>query len=494
MRIRESARVMVSRCSAEVLSGRYRLDGLLGSGGAADVHRGFDLRLRRPVAVKVFRPDTGADLGDDGHSEAVILARLHHPGLVTAYDAGRHNGRVFLVMQLIEGSTLKNRIARVPLSPAETAELGVGLAGALAHAHDEGIVHRDVKPSNILLDASHRPYLTDFGISRLLDATTRTATGTLTGTAAYLSPEQVLGRPVGRPADIYALGLVLLECLTGRLEYDGGPLEAAIARLHRRPALPQYVPVQLADVLRSMTDLDELNRPTAHDCARILAGLAETSCPAATGPAAYSTSLVADHGPSETADRTHRNVLPGREQTAPRPAPARRRPLVAGATVALAAVMATAFAVTDDSAPRGEDRSAPRVTSAPTEEAGTSHVGAGPSETATTPAPAQPSDRGVSVGTSPDDIRGGEIPSASHGPNRQSAVDAATHGSPATTAPTALPPATDSPTAAPKDSAAPPTQRRPPGHAKKAEKAEKAERKATKRAQETMAEEPAAER
>jgi hypothetical protein len=487
MRIRESARVMVSRCSAEVLSGRYRLDGLLGSGGAADVHRGFDLRLRRPVAVKVFRPDTGADLGDDVHSEAVILARLHHPGLVTAYDAGRHNGRVFLVMQLIEGSTLKNRIAVAPLSPAETAELGAGLAEALAHAHEEGIVHRDVKPSNILLDASHRPYLTDFGISRLLDATTRTATGTLTGTAAYLSPEQVLGRPVGRPADIYALGLVLLECLTGRLEYDGGPLEAAIARLHRRPALPQHLPVRLADVLRNMTDLDELNRPTAHDCARILAGVAETSLPAATGPVAHSTSLVADHGPSQTADRTHRNVLPGREQTAPRPTPARRRPLVAGATVALAAVMATAFAVTDDSAPQGEDRSAPKVTSGPTAEAGAPR-GAGPSETATTPAPAQPSDRGASVGTSPDDTPGDEIPPASHGPHRQSAVDAAApHGSPATTAP-ATPPATDSPTAAPKDSGAPQTQRRPPGHAKKAEKAERA----TKKAQETTAEETTA--
>ncbi|MFJ9200634.1 serine/threonine-protein kinase [Streptomyces flaveolus] len=496
---------MVSRCSAEVLSGRYRLDGLLGSGGAADVHRGFDLRLRRPVAVKVFRPDTGADIEDDVHGEAVILARLHHPGLVTAYDAGRHNGRVFLVMQLIEGSTLKNRINTAPLSPAETAGLGAGLAQALAHAHDEGIVHRDVKPSNILLDASHRPYLTDFGISRLLDATTRTATGTLTGTAAYLSPEQVLGRPVGRPADIYALGLVLLECLTGRLEYDGGPLEAAIARLHRRPVLPQHLPDQLADVLRNMTDLDELNRPTAHDCAHVLAGLAETSPPAGTGPAAHSTSLVADHGPSQTADRTHRNEVPGREQTAPRPAPVRRRPLVAGATVALAAVMATAFAVTDDSGSQGEDRSAPKVTSTPTGEAGPPR-GAGQSETATTPAPAQPSDRSAfagtapdrsasvgtapvgsaPAGTAPDDTPGDGIPSTSHGPTRRSAVDAATHGSAATTAPT-TPRATDSPAAETKDSAAPRTPHSPPGQAKKAEKA-------TKKAQETTAEEATAER
>ncbi|WP_055693661.1 serine/threonine-protein kinase, partial [Streptomyces prasinopilosus] len=373
---------MASRCSAEVLSGRYRLDGLLGSGGAADVHRGFDLRLRRPVAVKVFRPDTGLGIEGDSHHEAVILARLHHPGLVTAYDAGQHDGRVFLVMQLIEGSTLRNHIAEGPLSPRATATLGVDLAHALTHAHEAGIVHRDVKPSNILLDASHRPYLSDFGISRLLDATTRTATGTLLGTAAYLSPEQVLGRPVGRPADVYALGLVLLECLTGRLEYDGGPLEAAIARLHRRPVLPPWLPEQLAALLRDMTALEEQDRPTARDCARTLAVLAETARPEA-GPPAHATSLVAGPGPSRAADRTHGNPLPGKgrvpdkHQAAPPTAPTRGRALVAGVTVALAAVMATAFAVTDDSVPPGDDRSATRPTHAPTGDTPTGDTPAG---------------------------------------------------------------------------------------------------------------------
>lgn len=168
---------------------------------------------------------------------------------------------------------------------------------------------------------------------------------------------------------------------------------------------------------------------------------------------------------------------------------------MAGATVALAAVMATAFAVTDDSASQGEDRSAPKVTSTPTGEAGPPR-GAGQSETATTPAPAQPSDRSASVGTAPvrsasagtapDDQPGDGIPSASHGPTRRSAVDAATHGSAATTAPT-TPRATDSPAAATKDSAAPRTPHSPPGQAKKAEKA-------TKKAQETTAEEATAER
>ena len=308
MRLRESALAMASRCSAEILAGRYRLDARIGSGGAADVYRGFDLRMRRAVAVKVFRPGTGVESEESSESEAVILARLQHPGLVTAYDAGRHDGRAYLVMQLIEGSTLKARIAEGALPCKEAAALGADLARALAHAHEAGIVHRDVKPSNILLDLSGRPYLTDFGISRLLDATTRTATGTLVGTAAYLAPEQVLGRPVGRPADVYALGLVLLECLTGRLEYDGGPLEAAIARLHREPVLPGALPSELADLLRDMTALDEQSRPSAPDCARTLAALADMTVSAPDGPtaptvsAADATALVRSRNPAHDDD------------------------------------------------------------------------------------------------------------------------------------------------------------------------------------------------
>ncbi|MGW5656918.1 protein kinase domain-containing protein [Streptomyces humi] len=268
---------------ARILGGRYRLDALIGSGGAANVHRGFDLRLRRAVAVKLFRAGTGLGTEEDFRSEATILARLAHPGLVTAYDAGTHDGDAYLVMELIDGPTLRTRIAEGPMPCEAVAALGAHLGDALAHAHEAGIVHRDVKPSNIILDASGRPHLTDFGISRLLDATTRTATGTLTGTAAYLSPEQVLGQPVGRPADVFALGLVLLESLTGRLEYDGGPLESAIARLHRPPTLPDFLPASFAALLRDMTAQDQQTRPTARDCAEALRQLAGTS----TEPAAF---------------------------------------------------------------------------------------------------------------------------------------------------------------------------------------------------------------
>ncbi|MGW0494662.1 protein kinase domain-containing protein [Streptomyces sp. NPDC003007] len=348
MRWRDAREARAFRGCARILAGRYRLDALIGSGGAADVYRGLDLRLRRPVAVKVFRAGTGFDTEEAFHGEAVILARLQHPGLVTAFDAGRHDGDAFLVMQLIDGQTLKSRIAEGPLSCEAAAALGAALADALAHAHEADIVHRDVKPSNIILDSSGRPHLTDFGISRLLDATTRTATGTLTGTAAYLSPEQVLGRPVGRPADLYALGLVLLECVTGRLEYDGGPLEAAIARLHRRPVLPDFLSDGFAALLRDMASLEEQDRPTARDCARALTRLAETSTVPSSASVARPVLSAVPAAVADREDRTHRSSPPaGKAEGAPRPALIRSRIRTRGAAAALVAVIAGGLVVTD---------------------------------------------------------------------------------------------------------------------------------------------------
>ncbi|QGV82012.1 serine/threonine-protein kinase [Streptomyces ficellus] len=259
------------RLTAQVVAGRYRLDDLLGRGGAADVYEGLDLRLRRPVAVKVFRPDGEAGTEDHFDSEGRLLARLQHPGLITVYDSGREDGTPYLVMELIRGTTLRRRIAASPLTPTEACRIGSALASALAHVHAAGVVHRDVKPANILLDETDVPHLTDFGISRLLDTTARTVTGALVGTAAYMSPEQVLGKGAGPAADIYSLGLVLLESMKGELEYDGAPLEAAIARLHRPPVLPPGLPAPLAELLEAMTEVDEHRRPDARTCARALA-------------------------------------------------------------------------------------------------------------------------------------------------------------------------------------------------------------------------------
>ncbi|UUS29470.1 MULTISPECIES: serine/threonine-protein kinase [Streptomyces] len=261
------------RLTAHVVAGRYRLDDLLGRGGAADVYEGLDLRLRRPIAVKVFRPESAVQTEERFDHEGRLLARLEHPGLVTVYDSGQEDGQPYLVMQLIKGTTLRRRIATAPLTPGEAGRTGAALASVLAHVHAAGVVHRDVKPSNILLDGAGAPHLTDFGISRLLDTTAHTSTGTLVGTAAYMAPEQVLGQGAGPAADVYSLGLVLLESLKGELEYAGAPMEAAIARLHRPPVIPADLPRDLVALLEAMTDPDENSRPDADACSRALAAV-----------------------------------------------------------------------------------------------------------------------------------------------------------------------------------------------------------------------------
>lgn len=428
MRLRQSA-LAPFRCSTQVLGGRYRLDGVIGSGGAGDVHRGFDLRLRRPVAVKVFRDGTGDDREGGFHNEAVILARLRHPGLVTVYDAGRHDGRAYLVMELIDGPTLKARIAAGPQAPGETAALGADLARALAHAHGAGIVHRDVKPSNIILDASDRPHLTDFGISRLLDATTRTTAGTLVGTAAYLAPEQVLGRSVGPSADVYALGLVLLECVTSRLEYDGAPLEAAIARLHRRPELPDSLPQEFAALLGDMTALDAQARPSADDCVRTLAALAaqaESNGPRPVPPPADVTSLVPEQIPAWEADPTHPHASHTAGTAAPKAAPARGRHLVAGTAAALAAVVAATVGMSDGPA----HHAAPRAVSSPSAKSDAPGTSAPGREAGSVPA--TPSAREVPAGELHDPTPRQAVGSAPAVPSREPAAGTDAHG---TTAP-----------------------------------------------------------
>ncbi|CAL9593822.1 protein kinase domain-containing protein [Streptomyces sp. enrichment culture] len=288
-----------NRLTAHVVAGRYRLDDLLGRGGAADVYEGLDLRLRRPVAVKVFRPDGAADTEERFDGEGRLLARLQHPGLVTVYDCGRDDGTPYLVMELVKGTTLRRRIAAAPLPPAEACRIGAALASALAHVHEAGVVHRDVKPANILLDEAGAPHLTDFGISRTLGATAQTVPGALIGTAAYIAPEQVRGRGAGPAADIYSLGLVLLESIKGELEYPGAPLEAAVARLHRSPAIPPGIPAALAALLEAMTDADESRRPDATACGRALAALASQDL---AGGATAPTGTSAPAGTSASAD------------------------------------------------------------------------------------------------------------------------------------------------------------------------------------------------
>ncbi|WP_432113873.1 serine/threonine-protein kinase [Streptomyces sp. S1] len=277
------------RLTAHAVAGRYRLDGLLGSGGASEVYEALDLRLRRPVAVKIFRPGGEGRTEERFDDEGRLLARMRHPGLVTLYDSGREEGRPYLVMQLVRGTTLRRRIAATPLTPRETARTGAALASALAHVHAAGVVHRDVKPSNVLLDGEGSPYLTDFGISRPFDPAARVETGPVVGTAAYMAPEQALGRGAGPAADVYSLGLVLLESLKGELEYAGAPLESALARLHRPPVIPPGLPPALAELVAAMTDPNEGGRPDADACFRVLTAVPDEVA----APAPASTSVPA---------------------------------------------------------------------------------------------------------------------------------------------------------------------------------------------------------
>jgi serine/threonine protein kinase len=259
-----------------LLDGRYRLGALLGVGGVAEVYRAIDERLHRGVAVKLFRGDVADEL--QRHEEEMrTLARLNHESLVTVFDAGTDDqgGQPYLVMALVEGSTLADQLRSGPLPPQRTAEIGADIAGALSYIHGLGLIHRDVKPANVLISNAGRVFLADFGIARLVGAAHLTQAGDILGTPSFFAPEQVSGEPVGPPADVYALGLVLLECLTGKREYDGTSLEVAMARLNRQPQIPASLPPAWRDVLAGMTSRQPEARLSASQAAERLRRIAD---------------------------------------------------------------------------------------------------------------------------------------------------------------------------------------------------------------------------
>ena len=197
---------------------------------------------------------------------------------MSVYDIGTDDEQPFLVMELVEGETLADLIRRGPLAPAQVASLGGQLADSLQAIHDAGVIHRDIKPANVLVcgsddGAALRTKLTDFGIARLVDGTRLTSTGLLIGTVQYLSPEQTVGGTVSLPSDVYALGLVLLECLTGRAAFPGVGIETAVVRLSRQPEIPAELGPRWADVLGAMTVREPEQRPTAGEVASLLSAL-----------------------------------------------------------------------------------------------------------------------------------------------------------------------------------------------------------------------------
>ncbi|MCJ1709336.1 serine/threonine-protein kinase [Microbacterium sp. VKM Ac-2923] len=293
----------------DLFDGRYRLGRLLGRGGYAAVHEAVDTSLERTVALKIIDGD-GADPTDVGRvrSEIRLLASLSHPSLVTLYDAKLDAHPAYLVMELISGPVLSDRLARGPLPGPEAARIGREIAEAFAVIHARGIVHRDVKPSNILIrPAGHagetpRATLADFGIAALVGATRVTRADTVIGTAAYLSPEQARGMPAAPASDVYALGLVLLEALTGFRPFGSRtPHEALAARLVSSPEIPVHIPPAWREVLQRMTALEPAERPDAAGvivAMRTVAGAsvtaASTAAPTAVLPHATDATGVGD--------------------------------------------------------------------------------------------------------------------------------------------------------------------------------------------------------
>jgi eukaryotic-like serine/threonine-protein kinase len=256
--------------TGEVIAGRYELEELIGSGGMSTVYRAHDSLLERKVALKILHQQFSDDeeYVERFRREARAVAQLAHPNIVTVIDRGEEAGRQFIVFEYVDGDDLKELIDKVgPLPIDQVVELGCEIAAALAFAHERGIVHRDVKPQNVLLSEG-RAKVTDFGIARSLDVEHGvTQTGTVLGTSNYIAPEQASGQPIDDRSDVYSFGVVLFELLTGRVPFEGESFvavalqhinEPAPSVLERRPDTPP----RLARLVDSMLQKDHDARPS----------------------------------------------------------------------------------------------------------------------------------------------------------------------------------------------------------------------------------------
>jgi hypothetical protein len=299
-----------------LISERYRLDEKIGSGGMSSVYRAFDPTLERWVAIKLMHRDISHDPDqlERFRREARAVARLNHPHIVTVIDAGEDDGAPYIVFEYVEGETLKDRIrrmGRLPVSEAVAYAIEIGRALECAHMHR--LVHRDVKPQNVLIDPDGRAKVTDFGIARSLEAQGLTATGRVLGTTDYVSPEQALGHEVTGQSDIYSLGIVLYEMLTGETPFKADT-QVAVAMKHVRDPLPDVqrrrpeISASLARVVERATAKETQNRyqdvgDMVHDLEEVLAIEA-----ARTGQATGEATTVLQSLSGDTADFAPRRL------------------------------------------------------------------------------------------------------------------------------------------------------------------------------------------
>jgi eukaryotic-like serine/threonine-protein kinase len=268
-----------------VLGERYQVEARIGAGGMAEVFRGFDPVLNRNVAIKVLLPQFARDTSfvQRFRREAQAAARLNQQNIVGVYDTGSDDGTQYIVMEFIEGRTLAEFMTsgRRP-SPVQSAEIAQKIAAAIAAAHAQGVIHRDVKPGNVMVTRDGTVKVMDFGIARVLGPETAPQTSAVLGTASYLSPEQAQGRPVDARTDIYSLGAVLYELLTGRPPFMGdSPVAVAYKQVNETPAVPSSlnpdVPAPLDAVVMKALSKNPSNRyqtadEFAADLGRVIAG------------------------------------------------------------------------------------------------------------------------------------------------------------------------------------------------------------------------------
>src|ERR671935_1587880 len=273
----------------EVVTGRYVLEELVRAGGMSSVFKARDTLLERRVALKILHPHFTDDeqYVERFRREARAVASLSHPNIVTILDRGEDEGRQFLVFELVEGRTLKEVLDEEGWLPVRRAlEIAIQVARGLAFAHEHGLVHRDVKPQNVILNGDGRAKVTDFGIARSLDVQGVTQSGAVLGTSNYIAPEQASGQPVDRTTDVYSLGVVLFELLTGEVPFPGESF-VAVAMQHVSEAPPSVlevrpdVPVRVARAVDRSLEKDPVERFPTMDAfaAELQACLAELGSP-----------------------------------------------------------------------------------------------------------------------------------------------------------------------------------------------------------------------